>query len=357
MVVSKKKVKFRIESQSPTFEEIIDVLRGMQEAVFAIGRYLEDTPHYGRLRSKIKIPCSLVLTDIRMRSPVEGEASVAQMTTQAYFGEHGELEALEDLGDKCVGILGEVAEGISSGPSQGQKKLRRVIEDPRHRLTIVRRFAQIIPDDVPVEIGTQGKLYRFVPESRQSLDELTKRLEKEVVPSKGVSTILGPVVEARIIENRYFKIGQTLCLFKEDDVPLIEGLLGKVVSLTGRTTKAHGKTEVTEILDLKQIQSYEFSTIEFEKAKIQLSKPLRAEVSFHQDMVWLTDVAGLDVTGTGITWEAAKKDFIDQLMVAIVGYISQPDERLTSDAIELRQRLRQLVPNWREVFKNVRALR
>jgi hypothetical protein len=357
MVVSKKRIRFRIESQSPTFEAVIRVLQGTQEAVFAIGRYLEGTPLYGRLRTRVKVPCTLILTKISMGSPIDGEASVAQMTTQAYFGEEGELKALEDLGDRCVSVFAEVAEAVSSGPDQGQKKLRKTVDDPRHRLTIVRRFAQLIPDDMPLEIGTREKLYRFVPEAKQLATELAEQIEKEVVPTKGVNTITGPVVEARIIENRYFKIGQMLCLFKEEDVPLIEGLLGKVVSLTGKTVTTRGKTEVTEIHDLKRIENWEFPAIEYEKIKIHLSKSLRATVSFHDDLVWLTDNANLDVTGTGKTWEEAERDFSAQFMVAIVGYISQPNERLTSDAIELKERLRKLVPNWKEVLANVRALR
>jgi hypothetical protein len=297
-----------------------------------------------------------VLTKLSMSSPIEAEASVAQMTTQAYFGEEGELEALEDLGDKCVSMFVDVAEGISSGPSQGQKKLRKIVDDPRHRLDIVRRFVRLIPDDMPLEIGTHDRLYRFVPESRQLATELVERIEKEVVPTKGVKTIIGPVVEARIIENRYFKIGRTLCLFKEEDVPLIEVLLGKVVSLTGRTVTARGKTEVTEIHDLKQIEYTEFTEIEYEKTKMALAKPLRAIVSFHDDMVWLTDTAALNVSGAGKTWKDAIEDFNAQFMVALMGYVSQPNEKLTTDAIDLKERLRRLVPNWKEVLVNARGI-
>lgn len=353
MATTKRRIRFRIESEFPTFDAVISVLQGTQEAMFAIGRYLEGTPLYGRLHSKVKIPCSLVLTKISMNSPIEAEASVADMTDQLLFAEEGKMEVLSDLGGQCVDIFMGAVDAVYSGPSEGQKKLKRIVKDPKHRLDIVRRVVRMIPDDMPLEIGTRERLYRFVPETKQAAIDLAGRIEKEVVPSKGIKTIIGPVIEARIIDNRYFKIGHNQCSFREEDVTFIEDLLGKVVSLSGKAVDVGGKTQFTEISDLKQIENWEFKAIESGTRRIALSTPLLVTVGFHEDLVWISDTAGLDISGAGETWKEALEDFNEQFMVALVGYASQPDQRLTRDAIELKMRLRDLVPTWKEALSDV----
>lgn len=354
MVVSKKRIRFRIEAQSPTFEAVIRVLRGTQETVFAIGRYLEDTPLYGRLRSRVRIPCSLVLTKISMGSPIEGEASVAQLTTQAYFGEKGELEALEDLGDRCVSIFADVAENVCSGPIQGQKKMRKLITDTRHRLRIVRQFGQLIPDDMPLEIGTREKFYRFVPETKPLAIELADRIEKELVPTQGVETIIGPVTEARIVADRYFKIGQVDCSFSREFVPQIEASWGKVVSLTGKTVTVDGRKEFVEIDDFKLIERWEFPSITYHKTSLKLAKPISATVSFddEDETIWISNEQ-LNVFGVGKDWDEALEDFSQSFVTKFSGYVAMPDKALTQDAMELRDQMRRLVPKWREVSKDV----
>jgi hypothetical protein len=218
----------------------------------------------------------------------------------------------------------------------------------------------MIPEKIPINLRFQKdkKRYKLDRKKRDAVFSLARREEKELVSIiKNVKNIIGPVVEAKIIEDKYFKINNLFCKFKEEDVQLVKGLLGKVISLSGKAVVKNDKiTEITEIIDLNPIEDWQFSEITVDGIHLSLSDSISASVSFEEDSVWITDTNDLNIIGIGPTWEDALYDFNSEFLIKFSGYIGQPDDRLTQDAILLRNRLRKLVPNWKEVQKNVTKL-
>ena len=355
-MVSKRSVRIRLEEDLPTVNHLIEVLHGAQDEFYAIGRYLTRTSKQGRLAEKVKNECSLVITKISMRSPLSAEVSIAPISKQIYFEDTGSMISPEDLGEPCIGLFEKVVEAHGLSIDETEKKIHELIDGAEYRLDITRHLHDMIPKNVPVNMtfGRNAKEYRLDRKTKNQAFVIASREEEELRSTiRHVKNIRGPVVEAQIIDDVHFKVNELLCKFSEADVPRIQGLLGKVVSLSGKATIKEGKiVELTKIIDLNQILDWQFATIEADSIQIELSEPLNASVSFESGSVWITDDLDLGIIGIGKRWEDAINDFNEGFVTKLIGYVVEPDERLTGDAIEVRDKLRALVPHWREVYKD-----
>jgi hypothetical protein len=292
-----------------------------------------------------------------MKSPVEVEVVVPPMETQVCFGPEGQLVPEEMLGDASVDVFVKVVDALCENEKVAHKRLHEIVDSPQHRLDIVRKFERLIPEDGALSVSPSDtkRLFRLAREKKDMAFEIAAKEEKELVTStEDVRTLTGPVVEARIVDKRHFVIGNLECRFEEKDVPTVQGLLGKVVSLTGKAIIKNDKiVEFAELLNISPIEEWRFSEIAFEDRRISLSRPLIAMVSFEESAIWIRDNLGLDIIGVGESWTDALADFNSEFAVALAGYATQPDDKLTEDAIKLREKLRKLVPKWKEVLKDV----
>ena len=350
---SKRTIRIELDTPSPSVDSFIRVLSGTQDAVYAIGRYLERRPVIGRLHHKVKFPCQMVFRHLSMESPLRAELAVVPFMAQTYFCDDGAMKAEDDLGEKCVEIFTGYMETVSRDPSKGYRKVRKLVDSPRHRLDIARRVSKMIPEEGRVFIGTpeMRRPFKLDSDAKEAAHRLVSLEHHDFVSGvEDSKSIIGPVVEARIVDRRYFKIGTTMCLFREEDVPYVEGLLGKVVSLTGKAISAEGKiTEFTEIEDLVIKEEETISEILHDSLSIKLKRPIVASVDYESDLIWITDNLGLDICGAGESWDEAIVDFHAQFAVAFAGYVPLKDKALTEDAIAIRDKLRKIVPNWKEV--------
>lgn len=97
-----------------------------------------------------------------------------------------------------------------------------------------------------------------------------------------------------------------------------------------------------------------FSEFEFYGVKVRLVEPITAEISREEGYIWLTYERGVvRFISNGETLEDAMRDFEADIVTSLLGYVNEPDERLTRDAIELREALRGMVVDWENIAKEL----
>ena len=356
---SKRSIFIRLDEEKPTVDHLIRALLGTQDAFYAIGRYLTKTSTQGRLAERVKAECSLVIEHITTKSPLEAEIILVPITKQAFFEEEG-LATKEDLSGPCMDIFEGMISAIESGSEKGHRDLHNLIKTREHRLDIARSFVKMIPKDIPLDLqlSKEGRHHRFDKRKRDVAYSFILEEQKELLSKiKEVRNIIGPVVEAKIIDNRYLKIGSLECEFTEDDVATVKTLLGKIISLNGKAImRGDSILKVSKILDISVLDEWQLPQIEDKGIVIELDEPLTVGVSYEDDLVWLCDTNGLNIVGAGETWLDAIRSFNSEFIVAFFGYVSKPDKKLTADAIALRNQLRKLIPNWKEVIANASGL-
>ncbi len=352
-----RSIWFSLENPEPKVDDLVALLRGVQETFFAIGRYVGRTSPVGRRADKVKRECFLVLRSISMTSPVEVEVSVPSIERQVHFGPEGEIVPEIMLGDQCTEVFLNVTDAFANDGDSARNSLRGIIETARHRLEIARRYEKMIPDTGILGISPEkkDKIVRFDKQKKEIIFGIVAKEEEELVSTKeDVRTVIGPVIEARIVDKRRFIIGEIECKFKEDDVPAVTELFGRVATLTGKAMIQDGRIlKFTELMDVSPVEEWRFTEIEVNHKRIQLSKAIMAGVTFEEDAVWIRDKLDLGIIGVGKTWTEALEDFYSEFIITLEGYAPLPDSRLSDQAIALREKLRNLVPHWKEVLDNV----
>jgi hypothetical protein len=357
-MASKRSVIIRLEEESPRVDHLVKVLLGTQDALYAIGRYLTKTSPQGRLAERVKGECSLVIKKISMHSPLEAEVAIAPTVSQTCF-DGGELVTSEDLGEPSMDLFEEIVDALQSPPAKSHERIHQLVDSREHRLDIARSFIKMIPENASINLKfpRDSRGFTLDQNRRSTAYSIAAKEEVELVSvTKNVRNIRGPVIEARIVEDMHFMINDLVCKFDEKDVPRVRGLLGRVISLSGKAKVQNNRIlEISKILDINQIDEWQFSELISDDLKMRLTQPLVAAVAFEEGSVWISDSANIGIVGVGKTWEEAIDDFSASFLTKLVGYAGESDKALTGDAVEVRDKIRRLVPDWKEVLKHAQA--
>ena len=355
----RKSLFFELPGDEPTVEDLVTLLGGVQETFYAIGRYLlKASPDRGPPPKRAREELGLLIKDLSLSSPLRAEVATRRTPVQATLGADGTMGEGEDLGTMATEVFTDVTVVVSSTDIESaHESLHDVIEGPEYRRAILAKYRNAVSGHVPATVTWRGRRrsYRLDDTTVEAIDRLSSREEKEMsYRYESEETIKGALVGAKIVDRMHLEIDGIRGEFDQEVVDSVMENFGRVVEARARVLRVNDRVvRMVELSDIKRLETERFETIEFNGLRVRLSRPLDAVVRFQEGAIWLEDGLGLNVIGTGHSWNEAVKDFESDFNVALEGYAGKDDEQLSEDAIRLRDTLRELVPGWRDVLEHV----
>ncbi len=357
-----KILHFELPGDEPTVEDLVSFLGGVQDTFYTIGRYLlKASPDRGPPPKRAKEELILVIRNMSHSSPLMAEVETKSAPTQATLGVDGTIQEIEDLGKKATDVFTGVTKAVNSTDLESaHEALHKIVKGPEYRKAILSKYRIAISGKVPATIswGSGKRKYRLDDTTTNLIDDLSSWEKKEASDRyETEETIRGALVGAKIIDRMHLEIDGIKGEFDQDAVKSVMENFGHVVEATARVLRIRGKvSRIVELKEIRRLETERFDSIEFNGLDVQLSRPLNANVRFQEGAIWLEDDQSLNLIGTGQDWSEAVKDFESDFNVALEGYAPKDDSKLSSDAIRLRDALRELVPEWKDVLEHVKGV-
>jgi len=276
-----------------------------QEALYQIATAKavadRDLSRGGRIPGLVKRQCELFLVE----------------TGQGSFSARLELpppvpelfDLFPDLAEQSLSEFREAVEGVAIGD---RERLARILPDQAARRVVVNTVYVLLPaakDDYGLDIGLAGKptLVGLARPPKDSLRTMIGPIEPSAEPSQAALTMI-----------------RATCLARFD---------------------AAGKPDIDKVLEyeiLADEHQYRPAQIAWGVRAFSLEHEIACAVTFEDDL-WVVEYEPLGIRAYAETRGQAIQEFDEEFAAVWDAYASVPDDQLTDDAIDLKQRLMSLV--------------
>lgn len=316
------------------------VLTGIQMALYHIGEYHHVktvTRHRGPFPKEVINQCTLDLVAM-------GEGS---FTANLELPSHGQMDMF-DLGEKTLRTFINFLDSLADNDDEIFSQIR-----DRHTLQkVLRTVGDILPksDDYSLIISSGAK--RLQPLTFKTSSHISRLFQEKTIDQRD---LIGKMIEVRVVEAHHFQIQtkkrQIKCHFTEDLVEEVVQSLGKEVMISGEVLiDEHG--QISSVSSVSNIQRMEpgwltLNKITWDNRTFELSESLSAKLDI-EDGLWTLANDDLGILVFEDTTEAVFRSFQEEFAFLWDEYAQEDEDMLTSDALELKNKMIKMVEKVRE---------
>jgi len=310
-------------------------LNRLQTLVNHIGDYLTGSDYRSRGRSpqSVRDRCTLVFKKVEVGSlTVQLRLEDSQTT----------LTNTTTLGEDSVKTFHDLMHIVERG-NDVEKKVSSVIDNPLHRNRIVEDMVKIWPradGTFSAKIKLRDEKALFLNPSRKLLLE---GLLQHVAPHE--STVKGVLGMVRVVPDKLMKIigpdGQIQCTFPKNLESEAVNFIGKPVIVNGEASfDAEGN--VKEVVSVSRIRPFNSLTVQrilsSKGQELVLSESLVISVDYEDDS-WIMKNDELGIVAMNRDYDETVNEFNDEFAFVWKQYGSAPDNKLTDDAKQLKNKI------------------
>lgn len=320
---------------------VADYLRRVQHILYLICDQVEKNPFRscGDFPGSVKDKCELVVTDLSIGS-VCAALSLASPQT-------GLFPEFPQPGIQAINIFGKLVNASASEDEDVETHFTHEIPDVSRARKLMREFRELIPEeqsDITVSLGA-GEREPVVLSPRYR-DRFQKALQHSAEDPE--IEILGRLVEISVDKKRRLRvdtpIGEKLISYSPDVEPDLLQNVGRIVRFKATTNmkKSNAIAHIDDDVTLVALERIPISELVIHGTTYVLDTPLEFEMEFEEEEYILTN-CDLHLVVSCRRLKDCGRQVSEQMESLIDTYCSEPDEALTQDGREFRDRLKALI--------------
>jgi hypothetical protein len=321
---------------------LAEKLQAAQRALFNIATSITGGGRKGPWRAEVLAACQLHFVSAAKGSlDLLAEISDIQHLAERY--------AAGALGEQSLNTFEKTSTAIVS---KDEDRIRQLFPDTSHRSRVLKSFMSLLPEDeadYELEVSTAGKSIRFTSEYRDFVAHISR---DEETPEDAVRTITGKLFRIEVstgarqlgllVNNR-----QVVCYYPASmEDSLRELIPGSLVEIEGRASFSADEQidRIEEVFDARPLQLAPlfWKRIAVGDRLFFLNTPMNIDVDF-RDGVWVHEFSPLGILAFAPTRKESLEAFRAEFASAWDFIASEPDDKLTSDAVRLKNALKRIV--------------
>ena len=312
------------------------ILSGIQTAIYQVGEYhytKSATRERGRYPKDVIEQCTLELVSIDKGSFI-ANLELPSETQPSLF---------PTLGEQSLETFIHFLDNLSTENDTS-------FEDIKEKSTvqkILRTMQDILPrtDEYSLQISSTNK---YIPSLSFKTAKKIDKLLRE--PNIFERELIGQIVEMRIVEDRYFgllnKERIIRCYFSEDLENEVIESIGKDVRITGEALVNENDKIVSlrKVTDIRVIETgfWTVEKIRWQNKIYKLMESLTLDIDYKQNY-WILKCNELDIEELDERFENVLNAFYEDFSMLWEEYALENDDNLSIDAVELKNKILNLV--------------
>lgn len=320
---------------------VADYLRRVQNILYLICDQVEKNPFRacGDFPGSVKNKCELVVSDISIGS-VCAELSLASPQT-------GLFPEFPQPGIQAINIFGRLVNASASEDEDVEDLFTHEIPDILRARRLMREFRDLIPEeqsDITVSLGASGQ--EPVALSPKHRERFQKALQHSAEDHE--IEILGRLVEISVDKKRQLRVdtpsGEKLISYSPEVEPDLLQNVGRIIKFKATTnmTKSRAVARIDDDVTLVTLDRMPISELVILGNTYTLDTPLEFEMEFEEEEYILTN-CDFHLVVSCKKLKDCGRQVSEQIESLIETYCSEPDEALTRDGQEFRDRLKALI--------------
>lgn len=321
--------------------DLVDKLGKLQELVYTAGEYVHNEPYKeaGRRPARIVDKCTLIFKDIKSGSTeLETEIQDCQGTL---------TESGLPFGIQSVELVGKLIDVVEQNENPFEAT-EAIIKDPSYRNKMALQLQSLIPRD-----ENAARIFLDIGDGRRRALPYTyrPRVERLILGHEiGQETIVqGAITRLKFTGDRSIELWTTSkksfkCSFEPEMMEQIAKLAGSMAFVEVRgladlspSGETIGIKNVSSIIEASETN---LDRIEWQDQEHTLVKPVKIDIEVDlKEELWTIENEELEIMVVGRDFEDAMNAFQETFAFLVDEYVLAPDESLTLDAQELKQKI------------------
>ncbi|MFZ3382739.1 MAG: hypothetical protein WA144_02320 [Candidatus Methanoperedens sp.] len=256
------------------------------------------------------------------------------------------------IGETVLENFGRIIDTIKEEGNLGQN-IGEIIKDEKHKIKVLKSISDFWPNkefDFSIKLGKNP--YRTL--NYQNKAAIDKYLEGE--KTAGDEELIGPLVSITIVEPLTFYVGKKpriKCVFTSEIEDLAKKYIGKIVKIQGHQHSVLKNSEMTfeNVHYIKPIEEWNFKEIHKFQHNLKFKESLIAKVEFVDQMI-VVENEEYNILCISDNWDDCIEQFEEFFVFLYEEFALAPDNELTNDGINLKNKLKKLVVEISGVNKN-----